>query len=241
MRKISVICAVLCGALWIISGGIAAAQSPSGVYIRGDLGGAFGNNTTFTDTNPGASNCLVCSSSITGGTGSSVIFGGGVGYRFTPMFRSDVTLDYIPSFKETGRSSVSTTTTSGNIDSLVVLANGYLDLNGVFPNVFGNFQPYLDAGIGFSNNHVGTTSFNALGAALSVSGNTKTDFAWAIGAGLGYSITPSTTLDVAYRYLDLGQAQTGTRLSGPGGSVTITAARGGLSTHIVTAGLRYEF
>lgn len=232
MSRSAIITALL--ALVFISVSASAnAQQLSGFYVRGDVGGAFGNDTTFSD--PGVFN-----GSTSGNIGSSVIFGGGIGYRFSPLFRSDVTLDYIPSFRASGRSSIGSTS-SANIDSLVGMVNGYFDLNGAFPNTFGAFQPYLDAGFGFSSNSMGSTTLNAPGGPFNFSSNTNTDFAWALGAGVAYPLSQNLLIDVAYRYIDLGQAQTGTRLTGPGGSITVSPAKGSLSTNIVTAGLRYQF
>jgi opacity protein-like surface antigen len=36
------------------------------------------------------------------------------------------------------------------------------------------------------------------------------NLAWAVHAGLGYQVTPNLTLELAYRYLNLGDADTGT-------------------------------
>jgi opacity protein-like surface antigen len=35
-----------------------------------------------------------------------------------------------------------------------------------------------------------------------------TNFAWNVGLGVGYQITPNVALDVGYRYVDLGKAST---------------------------------
>ena len=46
-------------------------------------------------------------------------------------------------------------------------------------------------------------------AAASPSQGTSTNFAWAIHAGVSYDVTPQTVIDLAYRYSDLGSAQSG--------------------------------
>jgi len=217
-----------------------------GVYLRGDVGGAFGTDTKFKDTAPSASNSVLGTSTEPSTVDDSVIFGGGVGYRFTPMFRSDLTLDYIPSHNVKGHNSaVSGVTNSGNVSSLVGLLNGYLDLNPFLPNTIGPFQPYLDAGVGFARNDLSPTTYNAAIGALTgpgqVSGNTHTSFAWGAGAGVAYPLTPNLALDVAYKYLDLGEMRSGTTGTVAGTSFAVSQTKADLQVHTVTVGLRFTF
>jgi opacity protein-like surface antigen len=55
--------------------------------------------------------------------------------------------------------------------------------------------------------------------------NTETNFAWALYAGLAYKVTPGLTIDLSYRYTDLGDAKSGIRtaydLSGTAGGIEI--------------------
>ena len=39
--------------------------------------------------------------------------------------------------------------------------------------------------------------------------NSQTNFAWAAYAGFSYKVNPSLTLDLSYRYTDLGDIRTG--------------------------------
>ena len=39
--------------------------------------------------------------------------------------------------------------------------------------------------------------------------NTDTNFAWAVYGGLAYDVTPNFTVDLSYRYLDMGDAKSG--------------------------------
>jgi opacity protein-like surface antigen len=84
--------ALLGSALLLATASTGFAQNKdSGLYIRGDVGGAFGANTTFANTGGTAPFIL---GSWPNSIGSSVLFGGGIGYRINPMFRTDFTLDY---------------------------------------------------------------------------------------------------------------------------------------------------
>jgi outer membrane protein OmpA-like peptidoglycan-associated protein len=223
-----------------------ASWLPDGLYLRGDVGGAFGNNVTFSDTNPGAANCDLCTSSLPATTGNSVLFGGGVGYRFNPMFRTDFTLDYIPSLKVNGTTvgPGAGTTAAADLNSLVGMANGYLDLDGFLPNTFGPFQPYVDFGLGFARNDLGSISgkFAGGGPSFTQTGATTTNFAWGAGAGVAFPLTQNLSLDVAYKYLDLGQLRTGTAVTVGGATVGVTGDKSDdLTAHTVTLGLRFTF
>ena len=223
---------------------------PSGLYLRGDVGGAFGNNTTFTDTSPNAPNCILCTGTVHSSPRDTVIFGGGIGYRFLPMFRADLTLDYMPSFKLRGTSTGGPrpgTTYSADLGSLVGMANGYLDFNGFAPQVFGPFQPYIDAGVGFASNDLqsstGVVPTIAGTLPFTQTGSTRTNFAWGVGAGLAYSFTPNWSLDVAYKYLDLGRLQSGTSvtIAGAASPPATSIKSDNFTVHTVTVGFRYTF
>lgn len=221
---------------------------PSGLYLRGDVGGAFGNDVTFKDTNTNlASPCILCTGTVRSSARDTVIFGGGIGYRFMPMFRADLTLDYMPSFKLRGTSvggPFPGTTYSADLSSLVGMANGYFDVGGFAPQIFGPFQPYIDAGVGFAHNDLQSSTGRIAGAVpFTQTGSARTNFAWGAGAGLGYAFTPNWALDVAYKYLDLGRLQSGSSASLSGGGATPTTAirSDNFTVHTVTIGFRYTF
>jgi OmpA-OmpF porin, OOP family len=220
---------------------------PSGLYFRGDVGGALGVSTTGKDTNPKAATCLLCTTTQPTSLDTSFIFGAGIGYRFTPAYRADITLDDIPDLTGNGHNSgVPGVRSHSRISSLVALANGYVDFNGIW-NVFGPFQPYIGAGIGLAHTDLGTTSLtgtalngiNISGASLS--GNTTTHFAWGIGAGVGYPINQNWTLDLGYKYLDLGEMRSGATLNRPIGALTVTPIKADLQVHTIMLGIRYTF
>jgi outer membrane protein OmpA-like peptidoglycan-associated protein len=170
------------------------------------------------------------------------MFGGGVGYRFSPMFRSDVTVDYIPSLKVSGHNSlVPALTNSADLSSLVGMVNGYIDINGFAPNMFGRFQPYLQGGIGVARDDLEKTTFGGPFAGITLSGSTRTNFAWGVGAGLGYALTPNLTLDLGYKYLDLGEMRTGSTVSTGAVSIGVTPAKADLQAHTVMLGVRFAF
>jgi hypothetical protein len=103
------------------------------VYVRGDFGGAFGTDTTFKNlpSLPGGSGSTQPST-----VGNSIMYGGGVGIRINPMFRADITVDGIKRLDIEGTNAVRpAVTNSAHVSSIVGLANGYFDLNGLWPTV----------------------------------------------------------------------------------------------------------
>lgn len=214
---------------------------PAGSYVRLEAGAAFHQGVSFADTDPAAANCDLCSAQFPSKIGNSFVAGAALGYHVGPYFRTDVSIDYTGSSKISGYSTAAIPSTgSANVDGVVGLINGYID----FPTViFGPVQPYVDAGIGLAWNHLGTTSGNsgAVGP-FTLAGSSRTNFAWAIGAGAGYPLTPNLTLDLSYRFLDLGQLRTDSSLSFAGMTVPVTPSKtGDVNAHQVTIGLRFEF
>jgi opacity protein-like surface antigen len=229
--------------LLFVSPAAAQLSAPAGLYVRADVGGTFKRNFTFRDTNPNALNCDLCSDLFPSSTGNSVFFGAGVGDRLSSMFRADVTIDYLTPVKVNGHSTASApSTASADLDSIVGLANGYFDFEGAFPHMFGPLQPYISAGIGVARNHLGTTTgVSPLIGPFTLGGASRMNFAWALGAGVGYALTPRLTIDLAYKYVDSGEVRNGATLTAGGASFQLTPSKtGDIGVHAVTLGFRYE-
>ncbi len=217
---------------------------PAGIYVRGEVGAAFHDSVFFRDTNAQAANCDLCDTTFPSTVGSSAIVGAGVGLRLTPVFRTELSLDYLTSAKVTGHDlATPPSTASANVSSIIALANIYVDFPELPPGIFGLVQPYLDAGIGLASNNLGTTSGHsgAIGP-FTIAGSTQTNLAYALGFGAGYPLGPRLTADISYRFFDPGQLRTGTTLSAGGTSTQVTASRtGSADVHTVMIGLRYQF
>jgi opacity protein-like surface antigen len=186
--------------------------------------------------------------------------GVGVGYRFNNWLRTDVTAefrgsenfdakaqytfcdDFFQPCQKVARNDLIT----GSLTSKVVLANAY----------FANFLdccrmrglvPFVGAGIGFAHHRVhgltdidNTPGYNATG----FSGEfTKTTLAWAVHAGLGYQVSPNLTLEIAYRYLNMGDA-TSDQLSSlplPAQFSASPVELKDVAAHEVKLGMRWQF
>jgi opacity protein-like surface antigen len=73
--------------------------------------------------------------------------------------------------------------------------------------------PYVGGGVGFATiDVIGLTDINTPnGGVAFAKDSSQTNFAWAVYGGLSYKVTPGLTIDLSYRYTDLGDAQSGTR------------------------------
>ncbi len=150
---------------------------------------------------------------------SSPLFGIGVGYQFNSWIRADVTGEYRgkSSFHGLERSrdrSGFDTIYADKYDATkhewVGLANVYVDLG-----TWHGLTPFIGAGAGFTRNTIenfidaSTGSDGSVGLTFAKE-HSKTNFAWALHAGVGYEVSPNLKLELAYRYMNLGDAQTST-------------------------------
>jgi opacity protein-like surface antigen len=71
--------------------------------------------------------------------------------------------------------------------------------------------PFVGAGIGGSYNTIHDfLDVNTPTAGVAFSSDaSKWSFAWALHAGLSYEVTPAMSIELAYRYINLGDAQSG--------------------------------
>lgn len=177
-----------------------------GWYLRGYVGvGVVGDTSIKYLPNPlNPPNNFTFSD---GSMGDTTFFGGGVGYQLNNWFRFDVTGEY------RGKSdydAFGTYTYGGGtfidsyhafLSSAVVLANAYIDLG-----TWDCITPFIGAGIGGAYNMVSNfTDIGIPSAGSGVGPNTGSwSPAWAIHAGLDYHVTPTFTIELAYRYLNYG-------------------------------------
>lgn len=222
-----------------------------GPYLRGMAGAAFGTDITFKDVDSNDPNAVLGpGAELRGTTRTSPLFGGGIGYRFSPLFWADVTAAGITDLKfNNGSTSAGAFTPlqgmSAKIDAIPVMVNGYVDVARVL-GVPLAYQPYLMAGAGFSRNHLGTMTGAVPGfGPVSFAGTTHQDFAWGAGGGIGVPIAANLVLDIAYEYLDLGEVRSGTSGTLTIAGIATTAAAGPMKAHLhahtIQASFRWGF
>lgn len=189
-----------------------------GWYLRGDVGVSSYANGTF--SSPDQPPAVFFGEDL----GAGAFAGVGIGYQFNGWLRTDLTAEYrfskgfkvfdrIDFVGAGGVPGVTHETTHGDFTSAVLLLNGYVDFG-----TWWGITPFVGAGVGFARNMLSgfsDTSLTTIAGVTTPSGGwfgngDKTNFAWALHAGLGYSVTPNLKLEAAYRYLNLGEAVTGT-------------------------------
>jgi len=219
----------------------------SGVYLRGDIGVGVQSVGRYYQQD-----VAQFGGTFFGKTDNAAFFAGlGIGYRFNNWLRFDVTSEY----RGAGQIGVNdfiynpfnngfqSNTYKGNLTSLVTLFNGYFDLG-----TWNCLTPYIGAGIGFTQNRIsGLSDQGALvgdftGATLNTAGSgTTSGLAWALMAGLGYEVNKNLTLEVGYRYLNLGDAQSGRLVNAFTGQVQAPLKARDIDSHDFRIGMRWNF
>ena len=192
----------------------------SGWYLRGDIG--FSNQNVGSLFNATYSGYTTVTS-VDKGFDAAPLFGLGIGYAFNHWLRFDATGEYRGAANFHGLD-VGALPGGGFADDRYTasksewtfLLNGYVDLGTWY-----NFTPFVGAGVGFSRNTISnfgdfSTCINSLscagsgGSDANGAADSTWNFAWALYAGLAYNVTRNFTVELAYRYIDLGNATTGT-------------------------------
>jgi opacity protein-like surface antigen len=194
-------------------------QDFGGWYLRGDIGVTNTSGQLFTDSYnlPSTLSVEHLGHGFTGGNS----YGVGVGYQFNNWFRADVTGEYRSkvAFGGTDFAQIAglgpiSDVYSAGYSSWVGLVNAYADLG-----TWWCLTPFVGAGVGVARNTftgledlgsipTGVGSVNS--ASFFANGASKTSLAWAAYAGVAYKVTNNFTIELAYRYLDLGNGLTGT-------------------------------
>jgi opacity protein-like surface antigen len=228
-------------------------QAPvdSGWYLRGDIGITNQQLSTLTQRLDASELTL---ERVGMGFDSSPFFLVGVGYQLNNWLRFDLTGEYRAkanfhgtdnvTFPDGGGVGVLADNYSASKSEWVVLANSYVDLG-----TWWCMTPYVGAGVGFSRNQIDGfrddgIGFHSGGAPITSVAfgdqGVKWNLAWALHAGVAYTVTPNFKIDLAYRYLNLGTGQTGpTRAFDNsfvnGGAFTFN----GLASHDLMLGVRW--
>jgi len=194
-------------------------------YLRGLVGLDVSRDATFKDADcadkkPAA--LFGCGPGIDGAPlgaygdfGSSALFEVAAGLELTDYLRIEAALSHRPGFAFEGEANFLRTPgdqpVSGDVTQSSAMAFVYLEpLAALGKETV--LQPFIGGGIGVSHNEIGEMTYDFPGlkqpAYSLMPGGSWTGFAWAATAGLGYEVSNSLTLELAYRYSDLGTVQT---------------------------------
>jgi opacity protein-like surface antigen len=228
-------------------------------YLRGDIG--FSNQQVDSLWNSNYNN-FQSVTNVDKGFDSAPFFGIGIGYNVNDWLRIDATGEYrakanfhgldvgrLPDANcLSGAPCYASDRYTASKSEWLFLLNGYVDLG-----TWSNFTPFVGAGIGMSRNTISNFGdFSTCNDSSSCAGSggsdayadsaSKWQFAWALYAGIGYKLSKNTTVEFAYRYVDLGNAETGdlTRFDGTNSISNPTEFRH-LTSHDLKFGVRMNF
>lgn len=212
-------------------------------YLRGDIG--------FTNQDVDRLENIVgagTTQTIQKGFDSSPFGGVGIGYKFNPWLRFDATGEYRAkaNFHGFERYSDATLPTgfgtdeyTGSKSEWVALANAYIDLGTWY-----GFTPFIGAGVGGAYNTIHDfrdTNVVTAGVAFGRE-SSKWNLAWAVHAGVAYAVSPDVSVEFAYRYLHLGDAQSGDLITYTGVSTVFNPMHfRDLESHDFKVGFRWAF
>jgi opacity protein-like surface antigen len=221
-----------------------AVEAFGGWYLRGDIG-VSSQKIDDLEYRPVPAGTTV--EMLDHGFTSAGIFVVGAGYKFNNWFRLDITGEYRAPSRfsaldryDTGSDGTWNGTNEYHLvkTEYVGLLNAYLDL-GTWYGV----TPFVGAGVGVA--HVMLDDFRDvnvpnLGVAYAPDTST-TNFAWALYAGLGYEVNDRLSLELAYRYLNMGDAEAGNLATYTGvNTIADTTTLGNLHSHDVKLGMRWN-
>jgi len=191
-----------------------------GWYLRGDVGYAWG-------VTGGAQSAPGYADPTDNHLSSGFLGGAGAGIK-SRWLRTDITFDYTSPLKYTGTVTTPDDTTA-KVTALTALFNGYVDLGTWY-----NFTPFIGGGLGAAQIRV--SDFASTGAPPFVPGLSQTqyNFAWALMAGIDYTVAPNIVVEAGYRYVNFGDVTTA---SDALGSMTLK----NIAAHEVRVGFRWSF
>lgn len=249
----------LLGSLVGLAGSTAATPALAEPYLRLGVGADGSTTSTFRDRNCQATNppaLFGCGAGrngqplqATGAFGTGAVLDAGLGYRLNSWLRAEALFSYRPAYEYQGQAnflqSAPPQPVSANLSSVAGFGVGYIDL----PRLR-RLQPYLGAGVGVARNRISAVRYDfpaiAPDASTTIAGGTTTGLAWLLTAGVAIPLNDQLSLDLAYRYSDLGRVQTDSgsaSIARPTGNRTLEIAgtQAALQTHGAMLSLRYAF
>ena len=148
-----------------------------------------------------------------GDFGTMPAFELGMGYRVSPLLRLEAGLAYRPSVSFDGEANFldpdRRQEVSVDVSSISAMLSAYLDLPALGMPRLGPFGPFVGGGVGVSRIATDETYMEFPKTRTIVPGGHRTDFAWMLALGLAMSAGERATLELAWRYTDVGTVETG--------------------------------
>ena len=176
----------------------------------------------------------------------------GLGYA-KGAARFELLVEYRPRFEFAGRANFlapgQRESVSAKLSSVSGMLAVFADLAALGAPKAGPFAPFVGAGIGISHTRIGKTAMTFPATTTTVPGGDRTGLAWMATAGVAVELEERVTLDLAWRYTDLGEVRTP---RGPGRVVwrdgsreplplDLAPTKARLKGHGIRLSLRYAF
>ena len=203
--------------IWLVSGSAIAGD----LYLRGGLGLDWPDNAVFTDSDCFSTVPAALYGCGTGGDGAPYRSDGdfgtvpaleiGFGYARGAM-RIEVQVEYRPRFEFKGRANFLAPdrrqSVSANLSSVTGMLTGFVDLAALDLPKPDSLVPFVGAGIGVAHTRIGKTTMTFPVTTTLVSGGSRTRMAWMATVGIAMALDERVSLDLAWRYTDLGGVRT---------------------------------
>ena len=248
-------------AVGILTGSGAAAAGD--LYMRAGIGLDRPAETTFTDRDCASASLAALYGCGRGGDGapyrSRGAFGTvpalevGFGYTLAPAARLEVQVEYRPRFDFAGRANFlergRRQSVAADLSTVSAMLATFVDLPGLGLPKLGPFAPFIGAGAGAVRTQIGEMRMVFPRTTTVVPGATRIGFAWMLTVGVAAPLGERVTLDLAWRYSDLGSVRTGRgggRIVWRDGSreallLDLAETQGKLGSHGLRLSLRYAF
>ena len=127
--------------------------------------------------------------------------------------RLEMLVEYRPNFEFRGRTNFLSADrrqdVRAKLSTVSAMLAGFIDLTGVGSPKVGQPIPFFGAGVGFAHTRIGKTSIYFPATTTIVPGGSRTGFAWMATTGIAVALDDRMTVDLAWRYTDLGKVRTG--------------------------------
>ena len=216
-RPASLAVVALAAAMCLASGAAVAGD----YYLRGGVGLDRPGNTAFTDIDCASTVPAALYGCGTGGEGAPYRSAGkfgtvpavelGLGHA-TGAFRLEVLVEYRPHYTFEGRANFLAPDrrqdVSAKLSSVSGMLAGFVDLAALGLPKPGRFAPFIGAGVGAVHTRIGKTTMTFPATTTTVPGGSRTGLAWMATAGVVVALNQRVSIDLAWRYSDLGEART---------------------------------
>ena len=200
-------------------------------YFKGEIGYGFPND-------PGQ---VTGAGTILENESNDDIMKYGIGFGINPEgpVRVDFSFSYSPNMESTS-DGPNNTTVENNVDNYLYMINAYYD----FDEMGQGFVPYISGGIGFSRMVLEDIRVKNASGTINVreGGKTKNNRGWALGLGTAVQMEGDVSLDIGYRYVEMGKTKGDGKFSGSPAVATNSGTNfDNLFAHELYLGLRVGF